>query len=89
MASLPGYTTGEIAYICALENVRRLANVFLRRTAITMEGLLTPYAIQETAKIAADTLGWNKKRMAKEIEHTTTELARRSIINVRSDAAHQ
>ena len=86
MTSLPGYSTGEIAYICAHENVRHLADLLLRRTAITMEGLLTPLAIQETAKIAADALGWNKARTKAEIEHAQAELARRSVQNVRSAA---
>ena len=83
MASLPGYTTGEIAYICATENVRHLADLLLRRTAITMEGLLTPEAIHESARIAADILGWNKARTKTEIEHAEAELAKRSVKNVR------
>ncbi len=86
VTSLPGYSTGEIAYICAHENVRRLADLLLRRTAITMEGLLTPEAIHETAKIAADALGWNKVRTKAEIEHAVAELARRSVKNVRPAA---
>ena len=87
MTSLPGYSTGEIAYICGHENVRHLADLLLRRTAITMEGLLTQEAIQETAKIAADALSWNKARTKAEIEHATAELARRSVQNVRPAAA--
>ncbi len=87
MASLPGYNSGEIAYICGHENVRHLADLLLRRTAITMEGLLTPEAIQETAKIASDALGWNKARTKAEIEHSTAELARRNVKNVRPAAA--
>jgi glycerol-3-phosphate dehydrogenase len=82
-SSLPGYNTGEIAYICAHENVRHLADLLLRRTAITMEGLLTPEAIQETAKIAADVLGWTKARIEAEVAHADAELARRSVKNVR------
>ena len=83
LASLPGYSSGEIAYICAHENVRHLADLLLRRTAITMEGLLTREAIQETAKIAADVLGWNKARTTTEITHAESELAKRSVKNVR------
>ena len=83
MASLPGYNTGEIAYICANENVRHLADLLLRRTAITMEVLLTPDAILETSKIAANILGWNKARTKAEVEHAEDELARKSVRNVR------
>jgi glycerol-3-phosphate dehydrogenase len=83
MASLPGHSSGETAYICANENVRHLADLLLRRTAITMEGLLSPEAIQETAKIAADILGWNKTRTKAVIEHAEAELAKRDVKNVR------
>jgi len=85
VSSLPSYSTGEIAYICTHENVRHLADLLLRRTAITMEGLLTAQVIQETAIVAANILGWDKTRLATEIEHATTELARRSVKSVRSD----
>jgi glycerol-3-phosphate dehydrogenase len=83
LTSLPGYSSGEIAYICANENVRHLADLLLRRTAITMEGLLNTDVIQETAKIAADVLGWNMTRSKTEIDHAVVELARRSVKNVR------
>ncbi len=83
LSSLPGYSTGEIAYICTHESVRHLADLLLRRTAITMEGLLTADVIQETAVIASNVLGWNKARIKSEIEHATAELAKRSVKNVR------
>lgn len=86
IAALPGYSTGEIAYICAHENVRHLADLLLRRTAITMEGLLSPSAIAETAAIASGILGWSKARATSEIAHAEAELARRSVANVRPDA---
>ncbi len=82
-SSLPGYSSGEIAYICAHENVRHLADLLLRRTSIAMEGLLTADAIHETAKIAADVLGWTKARIDAEVAHAEAELARRSVKNVR------
>ncbi len=83
LSSLPGYSSGEIAYICTHESVRHLADLLLRRTAITMEGLLTADVIQETAMIASNVLGWNKARTKSEIEHATAELAKRSVQNVR------
>ena len=87
LSSLPGYSSGEVAYICTYENVRHLSDLLLRRTAITMEGLLTADVIQETSVIAANVLGWNKARTKSEIEHATAELAKRSVQNVRSAAA--
>ncbi len=82
LESLPSYSTGEITYICKHENVQRLADLLLRRTAITMEGLLSPAVIVETAAIAADALAWDKNRVAAEIEYATAELARRSVQSV-------
>ena len=85
LSSLPSYTTGEITYICNHENVRRLSDLLLRRTAITMEGKLSPEVIQETADIAANALGWDKNRVVAEIEHAHADLARRSVQNVRPE----
>ena len=85
LSSLPSYTTGEITYICNHENVRRLSDLLLRRTAITMEGKLSPEVIQETADIAANALGWDKKRVVAEIEYAHADLARRSVQNVRPE----
>lgn len=87
LASLPNYSAAEISYICTHENVRHLSDLLLRRTAIAMEGLLTSDAIQETAKIAANTLGWSKAHTANEIIHAEAELARRSVKNVKSAVA--
>ena len=85
LSSLPSYSTGEITYICNYENVRRLSDLLLRRTAITMEGKLSPEVIQETADIAANALGWDKKRVVAEIEYAHADLARRSVQNVRPE----
>ncbi len=83
LATLPGYSASEIAYICANENVRHLSDLLLRRTSIAMEGLLTIEVIHETAKIAANILGWDKFRTGGEIELAAAELAKRSVKNVR------
>jgi glycerol-3-phosphate dehydrogenase len=83
LATLPSYSTGELAHICKTENVRRLADLLLRRTAIAMEGLLTPSAIAEAASIAAPVLGWTKARTAEEITFATAEMDRRSVKKVR------
>jgi glycerol-3-phosphate dehydrogenase len=83
LRSLPNYTEGELAHICLHEHVRRLADLLLRRTSATMEGLLSVQAIEETARIAAGVLDWDSKRIAMEVEHAKSELARRSVANVR------
>ena len=87
LTSLPSCSSGEVAYICTHENVRHLADLLLRRTAITMEGLLTAHVIPETAMIASHVLGWNKARTRAEIEHATAELAKCSVQNVRRAAS--
>jgi glycerol-3-phosphate dehydrogenase len=87
LRSLPGYCSGEIAYICATEQVRRLADLLLRRTAITMEGHLTSDVIAETAEIAAKTLAWDGKRKQAEIAFAEAEMARRNIRNTRPEKA--
>ena len=78
LRSLPGYTAGEFAFLCSEEPVRRLADLLFRRTAIAMEGLLTPAVIEEAGPIAARALGWNAQRLAAEVEHAARELNRRS-----------
>jgi glycerol-3-phosphate dehydrogenase len=87
LVSLPGYTSGEIAYLCTHENVRRLSDLLLRRTAIAMEGLLSLQAIRETAGIAARVLRWSKERAELEVKLAEAELARRSVKSVRAEAA--
>ena len=87
LRSLPGYCVGEMAHICKTEQVRRLADLLLRRTAITMEGLLTSEVIAETADIAAKTLGWDAKRKQAEIAFAEAEMAKRSIRNTRPEKA--
>lgn len=86
LISLPSYSRSELATICKHENVRRLADLLLRRTAITMEGLLSNAVIEEAATIAADVLGWDKKRTADEIAFTQREMALRSVRNVKPEA---
>lgn len=77
LESLPGYSAREIIYLCTEEPVRRLADLLLRRTAIAMEGLLTPAVIAETAELAAGPCGWDGACMQEEIAHATAERARR------------
>jgi glycerol-3-phosphate dehydrogenase len=83
LASLPSYSRGELAYICKHENVHHLSDLLLRRTAITMEGLLSIAVIEEAGAIAAQTLGWDKKRTADEIMIAQDQMARRSVSNVK------
>lgn len=77
LRSLPGYSAREILYLVQAEPMRRLADILLRRTAIAVEGLLTPDAITETADLVAAAQGWDAGRTASEVAHAMRELARR------------
>jgi len=81
--ALQNYFKSEIEHICKNENVRRLSDLLLRRTAIAMEGKLTSAAIRETAEIASATLGWDAKRKIAEIEFAELDLNKRSVKAVR------
>jgi glycerol-3-phosphate dehydrogenase len=85
LKSLPTYSHGELTYVCQNENVRRLADLLLRRTAITMEGLLSDAVILEAGTIAAHAMGWDEKRTAEEIAFAQTEMARRNVKNVKRE----
>lgn len=77
LASLSGYSRREIVFIAREEHVRRLADLLFRRSAIAMEGLLSPAAIVETGAIAADALGWDAPTLSREIDHCLSEFNRR------------
>lgn len=77
IATLPEYSVREMAYLSAEENVHRLADVLFRRTAIAMEGQLTPAAIEEVGEVVAHTLAWSGERKNVEIAHALSEWTRR------------
>ena len=75
--TLPAYSNAEIAYLCQEEPVRRLADILFRRTAMAMEGLLSPAAINEVAAAAAASLGWSHERRLEETAHANSAFSRR------------
>lgn len=77
LATLPGYSARELAFLCQQEPTRRLADLLLRRTSIAMEGLLTPTAIAEAGDIAAEALGWDEPQRHREVNHCLSELTGR------------
>ena len=79
LVSLPGYSSGELAYICSRERVRRLADLLLRRTSIAMEGLLGDRVIEEVGRIVAAALGWDAERSAREQEFASAAFRRRAV----------
>jgi glycerol-3-phosphate dehydrogenase len=77
IVSLPTYSIRELTFLARTEHVCRLADLLFRRTAIAMEGMLSPDAIVETASIAAEALGWDGPRRTREVDHCLFEFNRR------------
>lgn len=77
LARLPGYTTGEIAWLVQAERAATLADLVLRRTTIAITGRASRPAIEELAAIAQHTLGWDGARREREIQALLDELATR------------
>lgn len=68
LASLPGYSSGELVYLAATEHVVHLADVLLRRTAIAFTGTATSAVAAEIAAVIAPVLGWDAATQAAEVE---------------------
>ena len=67
LATLPDYTTAELAFIFCNEQARRLADVLFRRTDIALSGRLTAAAAREVAAIGKTSLGWDDRRCSAEL----------------------
>lgn len=67
LSSLPEHSGPELAALCRAERVETLADLVLRRTLIGISGRLTPEAVEECARIAANTLGWSPERLSVEV----------------------
>ncbi|WP_378147242.1 glycerol-3-phosphate dehydrogenase/oxidase [Cnuibacter sp. UC19_7] len=68
LASLPEYSTGEIAYMATREHTVHLADMVLRRTIVAFVGGLTQPVFDELASVTASALGWSDARLADERE---------------------
>ncbi|ARJ05860.1 glycerol-3-phosphate dehydrogenase [Cnuibacter physcomitrellae] len=66
LASLPHYSTGEIAYMATREHTVHLADMVLRRTIVAFVGGLTQPVFDELASVTASALGWSDARLADE-----------------------
>ncbi|MFB2553217.1 glycerol-3-phosphate dehydrogenase/oxidase [Ensifer soli] len=64
------YARGEIAWIVDNERVTRLSDIVLRRTLMGFEAVATRAVVEEVAAIAAERLGWDGARRARETEET-------------------
>ena len=68
LASLPGYSVGEIEHIAANECVEHLADIVYRRSTIGVLGRATAGTLTELAAVAGRMLGWDAARQQNEIE---------------------
>lgn len=66
--SLDQYDRGELRYILENENVVHLSDLLMRRTPIALGGHLSRAVIEETSKIAAETLEWSDARRNSEVD---------------------
>ncbi|MFC4242478.1 glycerol-3-phosphate dehydrogenase/oxidase [Gryllotalpicola reticulitermitis] len=74
LASVPGYSRGEIAYIAREEQVVHLIDVILRRTSIAFRGLANRAAVEELADVVGAELGWDADQRARELADAATRL---------------
>ncbi|NHT74432.1 glycerol-3-phosphate dehydrogenase/oxidase [Rhizobiaceae bacterium CRRU44] len=72
----PDHVEGEIDYLVRHEQVGRLADIVLRRTALAVTGTLTLRLLRRIAEIAGQALDWNAARIEQEIESVRDELSR-------------
>jgi glycerol-3-phosphate dehydrogenase len=76
------YGRSEIDYIVRNEFVEHLADIVMRRSTLAIGGSLTSRDLQEIAMIAARALGWNAKRIAREVEAAVVELEGRNLMRL-------
>lgn len=74
LATLPGYTTGELRHLVRTEQVVHLDDLLQRRTSIAFTGGATPEAVAEVAAIVAAELGWDAEAVAAEVDRALAAL---------------
>lgn len=67
-------TAAEILWLIRSEHVRHLTDLILRRTTLTITGLIDVDLIDATLGVAARELGWSSTRAAVERQQLTQEL---------------
>ena len=68
LASLPGFSAQELAYLVRAERAVRLDDVLLRRTTLAFAGELSAARVREIAGVVGEELGWNAERREIEID---------------------
>ncbi|PZN48445.1 MAG: hypothetical protein DIU65_16175 [Proteobacteria bacterium] len=68
-------TTGEIAFLVQHEFALGLADVLLRRTPLSIRGIVSTELTCSAAAVLADELGWDEVKTTREVKTFTAELA--------------
>jgi glycerol-3-phosphate dehydrogenase len=76
LPDLPDHFEGEIDYLIRHEQVGRLADIVLRRTALAVTGTLTLRLLDHISEIAAQALDWDTDRRTSETAAVRDELSR-------------
>ncbi|MCS5736185.1 glycerol-3-phosphate dehydrogenase/oxidase [Herbiconiux daphne] len=74
LATLPGYSTAEIAYLMTREHTVHLSDLVLRRSIIAFVGALTQAVFDELSTLAAAAQGWSADRLDAEREQAAENL---------------
>ncbi|MCV2447774.1 glycerol-3-phosphate dehydrogenase/oxidase [Paracoccus sp. DMF] len=77
LADAPGYSLAEFDWMIRHEQVRSLADVVMRRSAIAVAGRLSGRDLDSIATLCAQALGWDEARRAAELAATRQVLTAR------------
>ncbi len=78
----PDFTAQEIDWIALNERVEHLQDILLRRTPLAITGRLTPPLCDRICATAGVALGWDKARMASEMDQTRAVLRDRHGVQI-------
>lgn len=81
LRTLPTYSTREIQFIVAEEQVVHLDDLLLRRTLIGLLGQITPELLSEIAALVAPSLNWSPEAVQAEIQRILALLEARHGVN--------
>jgi glycerol-3-phosphate dehydrogenase len=77
LKNLEGYTTDEVRFLAAQEQVEHLADLVYRRTSLAFVGAISTALLLELAELAGGVLGWAAARRAEEVATLAADLAAR------------
>ncbi|MEP6842798.1 MAG: FAD-dependent oxidoreductase, partial [Pseudolysinimonas sp.] len=87
LTHLEGYSTDEVRFLVAHEQVEHLIDLIYRRTSLAFIGALTAPLMLELAVLAGDVLGWSAALRSEEVAAATNDLAQRHQVELSSAAA--